>query len=196
MIEHLAKDAFTTLVTDQSLDVQSFQGYGSDYIKRVGYSPDAYVQVAIQLAIYRLFGQQAATYEATQMRPFLHGRTETTRSVSPAAQAFVQRMGFRPQNDLNDELARNEKLSLLRDAVQSHMDYTRKAAKGKGVDRHFLGMAMFIDDKEQSPTLYADPVFQRAKKWRVSTSHLTHPKVSKHNRNFFIISFDINILYL
>merc|ERR1719469_1264807 len=65
-----AKIAFTELVGDHSLDVQSFQGYGSNYIKKMGYSPDAYVQIAIQLAIYRLFKEQAGTYEATQMRPF------------------------------------------------------------------------------------------------------------------------------
>jgi carnitine O-acetyltransferase len=26
------------------------------------------------------------------------------------------------------------------------------------------------------PDLYANPVFQRSKRWRVSTSHLTHPR--------------------
>ena len=170
-----AKEDFTTLVSDQDYDVQSFQGYGSDYIKKAGYSPDAYVQVAIQLAIYRLLGKQAATYEATQMRPFLHGRTETTRTVSTASAAFVQRMGLRPQNDLNDQIARKEKLSLLREAVQSHVNYTGKAAKGNGVDRHLLGMSMFVDDLNDRPTLFSDPLYQRAKTWRVSTSHLTHP---------------------
>ncbi len=156
--------------------MQGFQGYGSDYIKKVGYSPDAYVQMAIQLAIYRLFGKQAGTYEATQMRPYLHGRTETTRTVSPASAAFVKSMGLRPQNDINDESKRNEKLSLLRDAVQSHVEYIKKAGKGKGVDRHFFGMSMLLTDKDTPPTLFSDPLFIRSKRWRVSTSHLTHPR--------------------
>ena len=75
--------------------MQSFQGYGSNFIKKAGFSPDAYVQMAIQVATYRLFGKQCATYESTQVRPYLHGRTETTRSVSPASAAFVDRMGLR-----------------------------------------------------------------------------------------------------
>ena len=132
--------------------------------------------MAIQLATYRLFGEQVGTYEATQMRPFLHGRTETTRAVSPASAAFVKRMGLRPQNDLNDEGAREEKLALLSEAAQSHANYTKKAGKGKGVDRHFFGMAMLVNEDDISPALFSDSLYLKSKKWRVSTSHLTHPK--------------------
>jgi len=170
-----AKEDFTALITDHSLDVQSFQGYGSNYIKKVGYSPDAYVQIAMQLAVYRLLQKQVGTYEATQMRPYLHGRTETTRTISPASAAFVKRMGLRPLGDLNDKEARVEKISLLRDAVQSHIQYIGNAGKGKGVDRHFFGMAMLVGDGEETPKLFSHPLYLRAKTWRVSTSHLTHP---------------------
>lgn len=171
-----AKDAFTRLVTNNHLHVQSFQGYGSTYIKQAGYSPDAYVQMAIQLATYRLFGNQAGTYEATQMRPFLHGRTETTRGVSPASAAFVQKMGLRPKYDEADVTARKEKLSLLSEAVSSHVRYMGNAAKGMGVDRHLLGLSMCVQEGEEAPDLYSHPLFVRSKRWRVSTSHLTHPK--------------------
>ena len=174
-----AKADFTTLITDHSLDVQSFQGYGSTYIKKMGYSPDAFVQMAIQLATYRLFkeGNQVGTYEASQMRPFLHGRTETTRAVSLESEAFVKRMGLCPTTTTYDEASRKEKLSLLRAAVDAHVKYLSKASKGKGVDRHLFGMSMLVEGpNEEAPTLYSHPLYQRAKRWRVSTSHLTHPK--------------------
>eukprot|EP00555_Chaetoceros_dichaeta_P004188 CAMPEP_0198260534 /NCGR_PEP_ID=MMETSP1447-20131203/9492_1 /TAXON_ID=420782 /ORGANISM="Chaetoceros dichaeta, Strain CCMP1751" /LENGTH=700 /DNA_ID=CAMNT_0043948229 /DNA_START=186 /DNA_END=2288 /DNA_ORIENTATION=- len=172
---HQAKTAFAKLIGDHSLDVQSFQGYGSNYIKKMGYSPDAYVQMAIQLAIYRLFKEQAGTYEASQMRPFLHGRTETTRTVSPASEVFVKRMGFRAQFDENDAGAREEKLSLLHAATDSHVKYLVGAGKGSGVDRHFFGLSMMVKDGEKAPELLSNPLFIRSKTWRVSTSHLTHP---------------------
>lgn len=171
-----AKSDFVTLVTEHDLHVQSFQGYGSNYIKSVGYSPDAYVQMAIQLATYRLFGKQAGTYEATQVRPFLHGRTETTRSVSPESNAFVKAMGLRPKHDENDKASRSEKLSLLHSAVTSHVKYIGNAAKGMGVDRHLLGLSMLVEEGEIAPVLNSHPLHIRAKTWRVSTSHLTHPK--------------------
>jgi hypothetical protein len=54
--------------------------------------------MAIQLAAYRIFGRQVATYEASQVRSFLHGRTETTRPVSMESAAFVKMMGLFVQN--------------------------------------------------------------------------------------------------
>lgn len=168
-------DAFKNLVNDHSLSVQNFQKYGSNYIKKSGFSPDAYVQVAIQLATYRLFKTQVGTYEATQVRSFLHGRTETTRSVSQESKDFVELMGFHSKHGAYDPEARKKKFHLA-SAIKSHVKYISCAANGMGVDRHFFGLSMLTDNEEKPPTLYNDPVFARSKTWRVSTSHLTHPK--------------------
>ncbi len=165
------------MIGAHDLHVQCFQGYGSNFIKQSGFSPDAYVQMAIQLATYRLWGEQAGTYEATQVRIFLHGRTETTRTVSTASAAFIHRMGLRPRLDEHDAVTRTEKLALLEQAVASHVAYMAHASKGLGVDRHFLGLSMVVQDGEAMPTLYSHPLYQRSKRWRVSTSHLTHPSI-------------------
>eukprot|EP00571_Detonula_confervacea_P001743 CAMPEP_0172314344 /NCGR_PEP_ID=MMETSP1058-20130122/22271_1 /TAXON_ID=83371 /ORGANISM="Detonula confervacea, Strain CCMP 353" /LENGTH=661 /DNA_ID=CAMNT_0013028179 /DNA_START=120 /DNA_END=2105 /DNA_ORIENTATION=- len=170
------KSNFDKLVSAHELQVQSFQGYGSSAIKKMGYSPDAYVQMAIQLATYRLWGEQGGTYEATQVRPFLHGRTETTRTVSPASEAFIKTMGLRPKRDEMDASKRTEKLELVREGVSSHAKYIGAAAKGMGVDRHLLGLALSVKDGETAPPLFSHPLYARAKTWRVSTSHLTHPR--------------------
>jgi len=171
-----AKSDFTTLITDHDQHVQSFQGYGSTYMKKVGYSPDAYAQMAIQLAVYRLHGKQVGTYEATQVRKFLHGRTETTRTASKESAAFVKRMGLIP-NFKDDVSSMEEKRALLQKAVQSHVKYLGNAAQGKGVDRHFLGLSMLANEDDKVPSLYSDPLFVRSKTWRVSTSNLTHPNI-------------------
>jgi carnitine O-acetyltransferase len=170
----VARDAFNALITSQENHVQSFQGYGSSFMKQSGYAPDAFVQMAMQLATYRLFGEQAGTYEATQVRPFLHGRTETTRTVSTASAAFIKKMGMFPKMDEADPGTRKEKLALLQEATRVHSEYTKTAAQAQGVDRHFLGLSLLLEEGETKPALYSDPVFIRSKTWRVSTSHLTH----------------------
>ena len=53
-----------------------YTGYGKGLIKKFKMSPDAYAQMAIQLAYYRLKGTVRATYESAQTRKFLAGRTE------------------------------------------------------------------------------------------------------------------------
>jgi len=169
-----SKSNFEKLVNDHELQVQNFEGYGSSDIKKMGYSPDAFVQMAMQVATYRLWeGEQGGTYEATQVRPFLHGRTETTRTVSPESAAFIKAMGLRPNSGDHNT---GEKVALLRDAVSVHGKYIGRAAQAMGVDRHLLGLALTIEDGETAPSLFSHPLYARAKRWRVSTSHLTHPR--------------------
>jgi len=167
-----ARTDFNKLVSNQQLSVQSFRGYGSDFIKQSGYSPDAFVQIIMQLAVYRLFGKQVATYEASQVRFFLHGRTETTRTVSNASHSFVKSMGLRPNQNYNDPMMRKENLSLFYIATESHSKYSKDAAQGYGVDRHFFGLSMLVGDDEQPPALFEHPLYGRSKYWKVSTSTL------------------------
>jgi carnitine O-acetyltransferase len=175
-LEAQAWQAFHKLITDHVLHVQSFQGYGSSFVKKSGFPPDAFVQVAIQLATYRLFGEQVGTYEATQVRTFLHGRTEVTRGVSTQSEAFVKRMGLRPRHDESDPTIRQEKIDLLRKATTAHAKYTGLAAKAQGVDRHLMGLSLVAKDGEKLPDLYSDDLYVRSKRWRASTSNLSHPR--------------------
>ncbi len=81
-----------------SAQVVAYSGYGKDFVKRCKVSPDAYLQMAmqvrpgllsldvnhchhrfLQLAYYRDQGHFDATYESSMTRLFLHGRTETVR---------------------------------------------------------------------------------------------------------------------
>ena len=145
-------------------------------IKKMGHSPDAFAQMAIQLAAYRLFGKQVGTYEASQMRPYLHGRTETTRSVSKESSEFVKRMGMIANFD-DTQPSLEAKRLLLQKATKSHTAYISKAANGEAVDRHLLGISMLANDEDNIPSLYMDPLFVRSKRWRLSTSNLMHPNV-------------------
>lgn len=55
-------------------------------------SPDAYIQMAMQLAWYRTRGSFTATYETALTRLFLHGRTETIRTLTSESRRFVLAM--------------------------------------------------------------------------------------------------------
>jgi carnitine O-acetyltransferase len=174
-----AKDDFNSWVGQHDIQTLRFGTYGSAWIKkRAGLSPDAYVQAVLQLATYRLWeGTQGGTYEATQVRPFLHGRTETTRAVSTESAALVQCFGTEPLwHEAQDAKARSHKLQLLRDATVAHVTYIKNASQAQGVDRHFLGLSLAAQTGERLPDLYQDPLFAKSKRWRVSTSHLTHPR--------------------
>tara|TARA_B110000208_G_scaffold15420_1_gene18462 strand:+ start:407 stop:850 length:444 start_codon:yes stop_codon:yes gene_type:complete len=58
----------------------TFHGFGKSAIKKMGFSPDAFAQMAIQLGYYNMHATVGGTYESVMTRGFLHGRTEVARS--------------------------------------------------------------------------------------------------------------------
>ena len=55
-------------------------------------SPDGYVQMALQLAWFKMRGTFTATYETVLTRLFDRGRTETIRTLTADSRAFVLAM--------------------------------------------------------------------------------------------------------
>uniref|UniRef100_A0AAV1T677 Carnitine O-acetyltransferase, mitochondrial n=1 Tax=Peronospora matthiolae TaxID=2874970 RepID=A0AAV1T677_9STRA len=163
-----AEAKFDQTVIDHEVCVMAFYGYGARLIKGFRCSPDAFVQLAIQLAYKKLFKKNVATYEAVQTRIFLHGRTETTRSSSKASAKFTDAMA-----DTSGAVTSEEKRRLLLAATSAHVAYMRKAGAGRGVDRHLLGLKLLVRPGECVP-FFEDPVMARASRWLISTSHLTN----------------------
>jgi len=68
------------------------QEYGKGFMKKCRISPDAYIQMALQLAYYRDAGRFSLTYEASMTRLFREGRTETVRPCTIESSAWVKAM--------------------------------------------------------------------------------------------------------
>lgn len=151
-----AKSHVKSLIDSQSLTFLR-TAYGKDAIKKMGYSPDSWTQMLIQLAYHRLLAITApqasagiesiedggakkihrvgATYEAASTRKFAHGRTEAIRSYSEESEAFVHAVekyekGLIGKDDLREVFAK---------AVKEHGTYARSAGNGMGIDRHLFG---------------------------------------------------------
>jgi carnitine O-acetyltransferase len=155
-----------TLIAAHELRVQSFQGYGKGLIKKFKCSPDAYVQMLIQLAYFKMYGVNRPTYESAMTRKFQEGRTETTRSVSDESVAFCRVHG-------DPTVPREEAVRLFRAALVAHSKYTIDASDGRGVDRHLDGLKKLLREGEKLPALYEDPAYSYSKSWYLSTSQLS-----------------------
>lgn len=66
--------------------------YHLGFMKTCRVSPDAYIQMALQLAYYRDFGKFSLTYEASMTRLYREGRTETVRPCTIESAAWVKSM--------------------------------------------------------------------------------------------------------
>lgn len=137
-------------------------------------SPDAFAQMAIQLAYRRMFGTQRATYEPAQMMTFHHGRTEVVRGVTPESIKWTTEMCKIDNSGQNRyTLSSKEKYQLLVKAANKHSRLSKTSASGYGVDRHFLGLFKVLEKKEKIPSLFKNYVFNQSKYWYISTSNLS-----------------------
>ncbi|KAJ1644642.1 hypothetical protein IWQ61_010397 [Dispira simplex] len=145
-----------------------YRNYGGQFIKEAKVSPDSYVQMALQLAYYRLHGKPCPTYETASTRAFLHGRTETVRSCSQESLAFTR--GF-----LDPQVPLPHKQNLFMEAISSHKEYMKAASVGQGVDRHLLGLRCMIRTPEEQTlaSLFNDPAYVNSMSFVLSTSNLS-----------------------
>ncbi|KAI6042881.1 acyltransferase ChoActase/COT/CPT [Pisolithus marmoratus] len=148
------------LVADSDRDVLYFKRFGGDEIQHAsGYPPDAFVQLAMQLAYYRIHGRTAPVYETALTRSFHHGRTETIRSLTRESFAFVLACGSgMDQTWEGNPVAKREGRdtdeaspaspsslrALLISALRAHAQLTRAAIAGRGIDRHLRGLCNIL----------------------------------------------------
>ncbi|KAJ9132257.1 Carnitine acetyl transferase [Pleurostoma richardsiae] len=127
-----AETRLADLIEQNEFECLDFQSYGKNFITSMGFSPDAFVQMAFQAAYYGLYGRVECTYEPAMTKIYLHGRTEAIRSVSDESVQFVQTFWADHPAD--------QKVEALKKACQRHVSNTRECAKGEGCDRHLYAL--------------------------------------------------------
>ncbi|XP_040452496.1 carnitine O-palmitoyltransferase 1, muscle isoform [Falco naumanni] len=150
-----------------------FSEFGKGLIKKCRTSPDAFIQISLQLAHFRDKGCFCLTYEASMTRLFREGRTETVRSCTAESTAFVRSMG-------DARKTRAERQRLFKLAADKHQHMYRLAMTGAGIDRHLF--CLYVVSRYlgiQSPFLaqvLSEP-------WRLSTSQTPQQQLKMFDLN-------------
>ncbi|KAL8286545.1 hypothetical protein RQP46_004562 [Phenoliferia psychrophenolica] len=161
-----AEGTVAAIASDSEGKMLWFDEYGADWIKKVGkHSPDAYLQMVLQLAYYKTHGAPVATYETASTRLFLHGRTDVIRTLSEDSWRWVQAMAERTGDF-------KKRYDLLTVATKAHNTFTRDSSTGKGCDRHLMGLKLLLRDGESHP-IFDDPLYTDSSAWVLSTSGLS-----------------------
>uniref|UniRef100_A0A8C9MI91 Choline O-acetyltransferase n=1 Tax=Serinus canaria TaxID=9135 RepID=A0A8C9MI91_SERCA len=143
---HLASAAEKLQRVVENLDfiAYKFEHYGKEFIKKQKISPDAYIQVALQLAFYRCHKRLVPTYESASLRRFDEGRVENIRSATSEAFAFVKAMA----GDKAAVSDQNNHLLGLREVAREHF----KELPEIFTDETYLTSNRFILSTSQVPT--------------------------------------------
>ena len=164
-----AKIAFELHVNNTQTRVLNFTSFGKEQIKKFAVSPDAFVQVALQLAEYKLYGKLYSAYEAVMTRTFLDGRIDVLYTVSPESVAFIEKMQ-------NDQCSAERKIEALIKATQKHSYRAKECRAGEGVYSHLLSLKYHykaISPKmglNKIPEIFTDKGFQALTNSIVCTS--------------------------
>ncbi|KAE8280668.1 Choline O-acetyltransferase [Larimichthys crocea] len=163
-----SSDKLQRLVKNLDMNVHKFWDYGKEFIKKQKMSPDAFIQVALQLAYYRCHGRPVSTYESASIRRFQEGRVDNIRSATPEALAFVKVM-------TEGELSTNdtEKMEKLRGAITAQTKYTILAITGMAIDNHLLGLREIAHElKMEKPEIFKDKAHLISNQFILSTSQV------------------------
>ncbi|XP_053289021.1 peroxisomal carnitine O-octanoyltransferase isoform X1 [Pleuronectes platessa] len=149
----LAKQQYLETAQDLQIVCYAFTAFGKAAIKQRKLHPDTFVQLAMQLAYYRMHKRPGSCYETAMTRKFYHGRTETMRPCTQEAVNWCRAM-IDPSCDVNAK----RKAMLL--AFDRHNKLMAEAQNGNGFDRHLLGL--YLIAKEEGgpiPELFMDPLY-------------------------------------
>ncbi len=124
-----AATAFADYAAANATTTVSFDDIGSTRIKELGASPDAFMQLAYQLAHKRTKGFTGATYESIATRQYQNGRTEAMRVVTPEVLRFVDVMDD-PDTDSV------ERLSAFHAAATEHVARAKECQAGQAPEQH------------------------------------------------------------
>jgi carnitine O-acetyltransferase len=127
-----AETRLADLIQQNEFQTLDFAGYGKNFITSMGFSPDAFVQMAFQAAYYGLYGRIENTYEPAMTKIYLHGRTEAVRCITPESVEFVKT--FWAENPPQ------KKVDALKAAAQKHTAITKDCSKAQGQDRHLYAL--------------------------------------------------------
>lgn len=130
-----AADTFAAYAADTASATLSIDGITSARVKQLRCSPDAFAQLAFQLAHQRATGHLGATYESIATRRYRHGRTEAMRVVTPEVVRFVATMDD-PRTDAQTRRA------AFRAAAHKHVQRAKECQAGQAPEQHLWELQM------------------------------------------------------
>ncbi|KIJ66998.1 hypothetical protein HYDPIDRAFT_108981 [Hydnomerulius pinastri MD-312] len=143
-----AKGRAEMLIANSDHEVFYFEEWGGEEVRRVSNNqPDPFVQLALQLAFFRIHGRPTPVYETALTRSFKHGRTETIRAFTRESYAFVRACAGWKGSSGEGNNPPPHLHPLLQSALQTHSSLTRAAMTGRGIDRHLLGLRCVLSDE-------------------------------------------------
>ncbi|CAF4393189.1 unnamed protein product [Rotaria sp. Silwood2] len=168
---HMSKKNYDEFISKLNVNIYQESVLSKNLLKKSALSPDAIMQLGIQMSYYKMHHRFVSTYESCSTAVYKHGRTETIRPVTNETKHFIETL-----TKSNDE---NLKKTLLKKSSDKHQQLIKEAATGEGFDRHLFALKYLQQIENQEKNLhpiYTDKSYQLMNHTILSTSTVA----SKH----------------
>lgn len=171
-----AAAAFASYAADTASATLSVEGFSSDRAKQLGMSPDAFAQLAFQLAQHRSRGHLGATYESVATRHFRRGRTEAMRVVTPEVVRFVTVLDDAEADGATRRAA-------FRAAAAKHGERAKQCQAGDAPEQHLWELQLIQQRRgaelgvTEPLALYESPGWLTMRDDHLSTSAVPSPHI-------------------
>ncbi|MCM2580064.1 choline/carnitine O-acyltransferase [Streptomyces meridianus] len=153
-----AAEAFAEYGASTATRTVAFTDFGSGTAKALGVSPDAFVQLAYQLAHQRAKGHLGATYESIATRQYRNGRTEAMRVVTPEIRTFVQAM----EDPAADPATRR---TAFLTAAEKHVTRAKECQIGQAPEQHLWELELIQRRRGDELGVTEQPALYRTPGW-------------------------------
>ncbi|XP_043856655.1 carnitine O-palmitoyltransferase 2, mitochondrial-like [Dromiciops gliroides] len=168
-----ARASYNSAVQTFSAKLMHFKKGGKHFLKREGMSPDAMIQLALQMAFLGLHHQVVSSYEPCSTGAFKHGRTEVIRPTS----IHSKRCALAFQEPSKHSVAKLK--HMLSTCSAYHVRLIREAAHGQGFDRHLLALRILADTKKGClPDIFSDSAYSQMNHSFIFSRHLFNPTLN------------------
>ena len=150
--------------------ILNFDEYGKNLLtQEYKVSPDAYVQLAFQLAHFKLYGSICNAYETVVTKKYFHGRTEAMRPATIEARNACKLF-------FDDTIPVTQKRLALQQAVRAHTKHVKDCTRGKGADRHLHALKCMAErTKMEIPDFYSSKAWKLLQRNILTTSNCGNP---------------------
>ena len=145
-----AEKELASKFSDLSVALFTHTDFGRVKIRALTPSPDGFVQLAIQMAGYKIFGRMVSVYEAVDMRGYAYGRTDCVRPCNMEVLTFIKAYTHQPAN-----LVTLKELAIA--AIEEHRRRLLNSQQGTLLERHLFGLQAI--SKQTNTHLAADEDF-------------------------------------
>lgn len=136
------------------------EGLSRNVAKALGYSPDAFFQMMLQIAHARARGRVGATYESIATRAWRNGRTEAMRVVTPESVALVEVMGDPAATD-------EQRRGAFEAAAKAHVARARACQSGDAPEQHLWELDRIRERRGDQLGITEQPALFRSPGWRI-----------------------------